>query len=137
MAGAPRVVPAGDEAVAEAARLLGQGGLVVVPTHTNYNLVCDPEDAAAIRRVFAVKERTKFGPLPLGIADPAAVDRYADGGPAWGARSPSPHRSATVVDATAAPMRLVRPGVVPLGTLQEAIPDLRDANARAPRGGRR
>ncbi|MFN3580944.1 MAG: L-threonylcarbamoyladenylate synthase [Pseudomonas sp.] len=57
------VKSASREVYAEAAQLLAQGGLVVVQTRTNYNLVCDPRNAAAIDRVFDVKKRTKFGPL--------------------------------------------------------------------------
>jgi L-threonylcarbamoyladenylate synthase len=57
------VKSASKEVYAEAAHLLAHGGLVVVQTRTNYNLVCDPRNSAAIDRIFEVKKRTKFGPL--------------------------------------------------------------------------
>ncbi|MBN7770135.1 L-threonylcarbamoyladenylate synthase [Marinobacter daepoensis] len=57
------VKTASKDVYTEAARQLLQGGLVVVQTRTNYNLICDPRNAAAIERVFQIKKRTKFGPL--------------------------------------------------------------------------
>jgi L-threonylcarbamoyladenylate synthase len=64
------------EVVAEAVRILRRGGIVVTPTRTNYNIVCDPESETAIGRVFEVKRRTKFGPLTLFLTSPEQADRY-------------------------------------------------------------
>ncbi len=41
------------------------GGLVVCATTTNYVLVCDAHNPAAVRRVFEVKKRYKVAPLPV------------------------------------------------------------------------
>ena len=70
--------PAADEtaaaALAEAARLLGRGGVLVYPTETLYALGCDARDARACARVAALKARpqTKPFPLVLGSADQLA-----------------------------------------------------------------
>ena len=76
------VILAADEAGAlERAAAAVEGGAVIgVPTDTVYGLVCLCRDAAAIARLFAVKERPIHKPLPvlLGDADQArAVVRGA------------------------------------------------------------
>lgn len=62
--------------VREGVDVLRSGGLVVLPTLTNYGLFCDPFNADAIRRLFEAKNRTKFGPLTLFIAEPAEAEQY-------------------------------------------------------------
>lgn len=59
-----------------AAEALAKGGTVVVPSYTNYSLICDAEDADAIGRVYKAKERTKFGPLTLAVPAIDDVARY-------------------------------------------------------------
>ena len=56
--------------------ILLSGGIVVSPTTTNYNLICDATNVAAIERVFKVKNRTKWGPLPVSLPYPMDVGRY-------------------------------------------------------------
>lgn len=62
-----RIVELSDGSVQQAIGVVDGGGLVVLPTMTNYNVVCDSTDADAIDRVFRVKSRTKLGPLPLNV----------------------------------------------------------------------
>lgn len=64
------------EAYQEASRVLSGGGLVVLPTRTNYALICDCENAAAVERVFQAKQRTKFGPLTLAVPEIDDTARY-------------------------------------------------------------
>ena len=47
----------------EAAAVLGKGGLIGFPTETVYGLGADARNAAAVRRVFKVKERPPTHPL--------------------------------------------------------------------------
>jgi L-threonylcarbamoyladenylate synthase len=61
-----------------AIEVLKRGGLVISPTTTNYNLVCDATNAAAVSRVFAVKQRVKFGPLPVSLPHPSVAARYVE-----------------------------------------------------------
>lgn len=70
------VKPVSEEVIREAAAILRNGGLVITPTRTNYNLICDPTNADAIAKVFDVKKRTKFGPLTLAISHAEQADRY-------------------------------------------------------------
>jgi L-threonylcarbamoyladenylate synthase len=67
-----------DEGVlAQAARVVRDGGLVVFPTDTLYGLAADPTDAAAVRMVFKVKRRDAGEALPL-VAD--SVEQLEPGG---------------------------------------------------------
>lgn len=57
--------------------LLKNDGVIVAPSVTNYGVFCSATSAAAIARIFEMKARTKFGPLTLGIGDPADARTYA------------------------------------------------------------
>jgi L-threonylcarbamoyladenylate synthase len=69
---------AGPAAIAEAVRVLKDGGLIVAPSATHYGVFCDPENPEAVARVFEAKKRTKFGPLTLAIPDVAEIGRYVE-----------------------------------------------------------
>ena len=56
--------------------VLRGGGLVISPTTTNYNLICDATNAEAVEKVFEVKKRTKWGPLPVSLPYPSSAGRY-------------------------------------------------------------
>jgi L-threonylcarbamoyladenylate synthase len=57
------IIPATPESVANAARLLSAGELVVFPTETVYGLGGDATSEAAVARIFAAKGRPRFNPL--------------------------------------------------------------------------
>ena len=62
------------ELIEEAARLLREGGVVVLPTDTVYGIGCLPDRAGAVQAVFELKGRPDDKPLPvLG----ASVDELA------------------------------------------------------------
>lgn len=77
------VMKATQDAVRRAANCIRSGGLVVVPTHTNYNVVCDPFDEKAVQRVFQAKGRTKFGPLTLYLPSAEEIPDYTLPTPAF------------------------------------------------------
>ena len=52
-----------DEAIQQAAQLLGQGGLVAIPTETVYGLAARADDDAAVAQIFATKGRPSDHPL--------------------------------------------------------------------------
>ncbi len=52
------------------------GGVVILPTSTNYNVLCNPFNEAAVKRLFKVKKRTKFGPLTLYLPSASAISTY-------------------------------------------------------------
>ena len=69
------VVLAADEvgALERAAAAVEQGAVIGVPTDTVYGLVCLCRDAAAIDRLFAVKERPSHKALPVLLGDAEQV----------------------------------------------------------------
>src|SRR5207253_4736285 len=72
-----RILPAGEAAVAAAARTLAGGGLVAFPTETVYGLGADATNAAAIAHLYQAKGRPAFNPLIAHVGDLAAARRIA------------------------------------------------------------
>lgn len=72
------VLKAGPAATDEAVAVIRSGGLVITPTATNYNLVCDATNEDAVKRVFAVKRRVKMGPLPVSLPQPSDLVEYGE-----------------------------------------------------------
>ncbi len=64
--------PSAREALARAARILREGGLVALPTETVYGLGANALDAAAVARIFAAKQRPSWDPVIVHIAGPVA-----------------------------------------------------------------
>lgn len=60
-------------ATAAAAQCLREGGVVLLPTDTVYGLAALPGQAAAARRIFALKGRPSSLNLPILVADPADI----------------------------------------------------------------
>jgi L-threonylcarbamoyladenylate synthase len=63
-------------ALAQAARLLGEGKLVAFPTETVYGLGADARSDEAVATIFAAKGRPKFNPLIVHVESAAAAERY-------------------------------------------------------------
>lgn len=62
--------------IAEAARIVRAGGVIAYPTEAVYGLGCLPDDAAAVRRVQALKRRSARKGMLLVAADLAQIERY-------------------------------------------------------------
>jgi L-threonylcarbamoyladenylate synthase len=62
-------------AIARAAALLREGGLVAFPTDTLYALGANASNGPAVERVFAAKGRRRDQPIPLLVADLAMATR--------------------------------------------------------------
>ncbi len=73
-----RVVPAGDAAIADAARCLAAGGLVAFPTETVYGLGADATKGEAVARLYAAKGRPRFNPLIAHVVDLEAARRLGE-----------------------------------------------------------
>ena len=71
----PRV--AGPEALAEAAAVLRDGGIVAVPTETVYGLAARADSDAGVAAIFRAKGRPSFNPLIVHVADRAAGEPLA------------------------------------------------------------
>jgi L-threonylcarbamoyladenylate synthase len=63
--------------IAEAARLILEGGLVAFPTETVYGLGADAANAAAIAHLYQAKGRPAFNPLIAHVGDLAAARKIA------------------------------------------------------------
>lgn len=70
-----QILPAGEAAVAAAARFLAGGGLVAFPTETVYGLGADATNPAAIARLYQAKGRPSFNPLIAHVRDLGAAVR--------------------------------------------------------------
>ena len=69
MSDATRILPFDDEAIAEAARLIGEGLPVAVATETVYGLAADATNAEAVARIYDAKGRPSFNPLIVHVPD--------------------------------------------------------------------
>ncbi len=73
-----RILPFNHEAIAEAARLIGEGEPVAVPTETVYGLAADAQNAEAVARIYEAKGRPSFNPLIVHVPDLLAAERIGD-----------------------------------------------------------
>jgi L-threonylcarbamoyladenylate synthase len=62
-------IAADEQAIAHAAQILSDGGLVAMPTETVYGLAADATNAHAVAGIFAVKGRPRFNPLIAHVRD--------------------------------------------------------------------
>lgn len=65
-----------SDVIAEAARCLADGGLVVFPTETVYGLGVNATHPSALKRLRAVKERTEEKPFTVHIGSRSEVSRF-------------------------------------------------------------
>ncbi len=70
--------PIDTEALADAAAILKNGGLVVFPTETVYGIGADATSADAARAIYAAKGRPSDNPLIIHIANPEDAEPYAE-----------------------------------------------------------
>ncbi len=61
----------------QAIALLKSGNVVAIPTETVYGLAADASNEAALRQVYAIKQRPTDNPLIVHIADVAQVNDWA------------------------------------------------------------
>ncbi|MCB2222564.1 MAG: threonylcarbamoyl-AMP synthase [Actinobacteria bacterium] len=64
-----------DAALAAAVAALGEGRIVGVPTDTVYGIAADPFSEAAVRALFAAKDRPEVLPIPILAAGPDQAAR--------------------------------------------------------------
>jgi L-threonylcarbamoyladenylate synthase len=72
-----RVIKGIRAQVRTAVRVLECGGVVSLPTETLYGLAASAQDEQAVERLFRIKGRPRNKPLPLLLADPADISKYA------------------------------------------------------------
>ncbi|HEX2761465.1 MAG TPA: L-threonylcarbamoyladenylate synthase [Rhizomicrobium sp.] len=76
-----KTAPANVAGIAEAARILRDGGLVAFPTETVYGLGADATNGEAVAAIFAAKGRPLFNPLIVHVADIEEALRHVEMSP--------------------------------------------------------
>src|ERR1700761_8552840 len=71
-----RQAAATPEAIAQAAKILADGGLVGFPTETVYGLGADAANGEAVAGIFAAKGRPRFNPLIVHVGDLQEAQRH-------------------------------------------------------------
>ncbi|MBI5036712.1 threonylcarbamoyl-AMP synthase [Candidatus Micrarchaeota archaeon] len=64
--------------VDEAADVLAQGGIIIMPTETSYGISVDATNDEAVRKVFEVKQRPAERALPILVSDKYMIEEYAE-----------------------------------------------------------
>lgn len=62
-----------EQGLVEAARILCNGGVVIIPTDTVYGLAAHPDHPEAVQRLIALKHRDAAKPIALLAADTASI----------------------------------------------------------------
>ena len=70
--------PATPQTIAQAAKILTDGGLVGFPTETVYGLGADATNGEAVAGIFAAKGRPRFNPLIVHLADLAQAQQHGE-----------------------------------------------------------
>ncbi|HEY7809002.1 MAG TPA: L-threonylcarbamoyladenylate synthase [Allosphingosinicella sp.] len=73
-----RILAADEAGIAEAARLIGEGQPVAVPTETVYGLAADATNAEAVARIYAAKGRPSFNPLIVHVTGLMHAEVYVE-----------------------------------------------------------
>ena len=64
------LLPANEESIAQAARLMAQGEIVAIPTETVYGIAGSAFDGAAVKKIFEAKGRPQDNPLIVHVTGP-------------------------------------------------------------------
>lgn len=77
--------PFDKDDMAEAVRVMKQGGVVLYPTDTIWGLGCDATNAEAVSRIYAIKQRSDSKALILLANTDAMIANHTEGAPdvAW------------------------------------------------------
>jgi L-threonylcarbamoyladenylate synthase len=73
-----RILAADEAGIAEAARLIGGGQPVAVPTETVYGLAADATNPEAVARIYAAKGRPSFNPLIVHVEGVSEAEFFVD-----------------------------------------------------------
>lgn len=70
-----RLIPDDDDGIAQAARMILDGGIVAMPTETVYGLAADATNPIAVARIYEAKGRPSFNPLIVHVSNFLSADR--------------------------------------------------------------
>ena len=92
-----------EEALAEALRVLRDGGLILYPTDTIWGIGCDATNPEAVAKVFDIKKRPDSKSLVLLACDMDMVAKYV---------REIPSIAVDLVEVNDAPMTIIYPGAI-------------------------
>lgn len=92
-----------EEILAEALRVVREGGTILYPTDTVWGLGCDATNAAAVARIFEIKRRADSKSLVLLASDLDMVAKYV---------KEIPSIAVDLVEVNDAPMTIIYPGAI-------------------------
>ena len=92
-----------EEILAEALRVVREGGTILYPTDTVWGLGCDATNAAAVARIFEIKHRADSKSLVLLASDLDMVAKYV---------KEIPSIAVDLVEVNDAPMTIIYPGAI-------------------------
>ena len=92
-----------EEILAEALRVVREGGTILYPTDTVWGLGCDATNAAAVARIFEIKQRADSKSLVLLASDLDMVARFV---------KEIPSIAIDLVEVNDAPMTIIYPGAI-------------------------
>ncbi|WP_053999114.1 L-threonylcarbamoyladenylate synthase [Ahrensia marina] len=72
-----QIVAVSDDALTQALVILGNGGLVAVPTETVYGLAADATNGEAVAGIFSAKGRPQFNPLICHVSSLEMAQEFA------------------------------------------------------------
>ena len=67
-----------SETVKLSAEILKSGGLIILPFDTVYGIVCDAANETAVKKIYALKERSFNKPLGIVIPHYSAIEKQID-----------------------------------------------------------
>ena len=109
------------ESLAQAIKVLKEGGLILYPTDTIWGIGCDATNAEAVAKVYALKQRDEAKSLVMLAADLDMVCRYV---------RQIPDIALQLVEVNDAPMTLIYPGA--MGLAPNAIAEDGSVGIRIP-----
>lgn len=66
-----------DQSILEAVSIIKDGGVVILPTDTNYNVLTSPYSREGVERIFEMKKRESLSPLTFFCGDAIEISNYA------------------------------------------------------------
>lgn len=121
----PRLSPESKEDIRRAVEVMNKGGIILYPTDTIWGLGCDATNAAAVRRIYEIKQRTDAKALISLVDSETKVQFYVKEVPevAWDVMELSERPMTVVFDGgrNLAPNLLAEDGSVAIRITKEAF----------------
>lgn len=73
-----RIKRLNTDSINEAAKIIDMGGLVVLPSDTNYCVHCDYKNPSAVKRLYSAKRRVGNSPLLMTVPDATYISKLAE-----------------------------------------------------------